>query len=92
MGILLVAGFVAVFLTIIYRATTGGDGDGNAASLRGVWGPVEVPVPPGAAIVSTTIAEDRALIRLREPDGGEALLVLDLRRGVELGRFRFSPE
>ena len=91
MGILLVVGFFVVFVTIIYRVVSPGDGE-KASTPRGLYGEVDVTMPKDAQIVSTDLQGDRALIRIREVDGAETLMVFDVRRGHELGRFRLKPE
>jgi hypothetical protein len=92
MGVLLIVGFIIVFGTIIYRVVAPGDEAGDAAAPRGVYGAVDVALPAGAAIVSTGVSGDRAVVRIRAGDGTESLVVLDLRRGHELGRFRLTGE
>ncbi|MFV2091581.1 MAG: hypothetical protein ACC634_00705 [Hyphomicrobiales bacterium] len=93
MGVLLVLGFVVVFATIVYRVVASGDEAKSPASARGAFGAVEVAVPAGAQVVATDLRGDRALVRLRVGEGvagREELLVLDIKRGIVLGRFRLN--
>lgn len=95
MGVLLVIGFIVVFSTIIYRVVVSGDEAKSSASTRGTFGAVEVAVPAGARVVATDLRGDRALVRLRVGEGvqsREELLVLDIKRGIVLGRFRLTAE
>ena len=95
MGVLLVIGFAVVFTTIVYRVAASGDEDKSPARSRGVFGVVEVPVPVGGQVVATDLRGDRALVRLKVGEGAngfEEMLVLDIKRGVVLGRFRLTPK
>ena len=91
MGVLLIVGFIVVFITIIYRVVASGDAS-QAAAPRGVFGQVDVNIPAGATIVSTTVDGDRALVRMSGADGVQTLIVFDIRRGHEVGRFRLNSE
>ena len=86
MGILLVVGFFVVFITIIYRVVSPGDPDVSTAR-KGIFGSVEVGLTKGAEILSSTVDGDRAVVQVREADGSQMLIVMDIRRGHETGRF-----
>jgi len=90
MGVLLIVGFFVVFATIIYRVSSSGDGT-ESATPRGVFGEIDVGIPAGAKIISTTLDGDRALLRIVGADGVETLIIFDIRRGLEVGRFRLNP-
>lgn len=90
MGVLLILGFAVVFGTIIYRVVSPGDDGGAPVPARGTFGDVDISLPTGASIISTEISGERALVRTRAETGEEALIILDLRRGRELGRFRLT--
>lgn len=91
MGILLVVGFFVIFVTIIYRVVSPGDGP-QATAPRGVYGDVAVKLPKGSEIISTEFHGDRAMVRTRSSEGTEMLIVFDVRRGYEVGRFHLTQE
>jgi hypothetical protein len=84
MGAALVAGFAVVITTIVYRAAN--PEAGSAAADQG-FGEVQVAAPPGAQVVGTVLDGRRALVTLRGADGRETLIILDVIRGQEVGRF-----
>lgn len=86
MGILLVVGFFVVFITIIYRVVSPGDPE-VAAVRKGIFGAVEVGLDRGAEILSSTVDGDRAVVQVKDTDGSQSLIVFDIRRGHETGRF-----
>ena len=92
MGILLVAGFIVVFSTIIYRSVKLGSQDGAAApvSRRG-FEPVEAALAPGAVLEAVVVDGDRLAATTRLANGGGSEIILfDIRRGQELGLIRLS--
>ncbi|MHA1545774.1 MAG: hypothetical protein ACTSUY_05055 [Alphaproteobacteria bacterium] len=90
MGVLLIIGFAVVLTTIVYRAATPGDEAKSAIRTRGAFGVVEVSIPTGSQVVETDLRGERALVRLQGA-GATELLVLDIKRGIVLGRFRLEP-
>ena len=93
MGVLLVVGFVVVFSTIIYRTVNLGDGVSGAASEGAAAGyERNVTLPAGARIEQVTADNDRLLVEVVEAEGARLLVVLDARRGREIGRFRLAPQ
>jgi hypothetical protein len=83
MGVLLVFGFAVVIITIANRAAN----PESTATAEGGFGTVEVAAPPGARVVRTVLEGRRALVTLRDEAGRETLVVLDVIRGQEVGRF-----
>ena len=65
--------------------TTGG-------AAPAAFGERHLVVPAGDRIIAMTATGDRLVLRLDRPDGGEYLLVVDLKTGVRLGTIRLGPE
>ena len=93
MGILLVIGFIVVFSTIIYRTVNpGGDKPGETGDNGAKGFERNVVLPAGARVEQVTSDNDRLLVEIVEADGARLLVVLDARRGREIGRFRLAPQ
>lgn len=93
MGILLVVGFILVFSTIIYRTVNLGDDEGApgvATTAKGY--DRAIALPAGAQVQRVTPDSDRLLVEVVQADGVRMLIVLDARRGREIGRFRLSTQ
>lgn len=85
LGILLLVGLAVVVGTIIKRVN-----DPSTAKIkRPGFGKVMLQVPENAELLGTETTADRLVLRLRD-DLGDFLLVLDIRKGVELGRIRLN--
>lgn len=87
MGVMLVAGIVALGFGIAYRIH-----HPQTASSATVHAPIAphgmpraVTLPSGARVISTQSDGDRVMVRLALADGGEELLLLDWRSGATLG-------
>jgi hypothetical protein len=78
MGVLILAGFVVVAVTLAVR-TKGNDP--NGAPFQNV-----VQLPAGGKIVETTFGDDKIILRIRMQNGGDALVLIDARDGRERGR------
>jgi len=104
MAVLIVAALTAVVFTLVQRAGDGA-AVGAASSGRpgapapsvpiaGLPGPgfgeTSVALPPGAEIVETRIGDGRIVLRIREPGGGAALVVIDAATGRRLGLVRIE--
>lgn len=89
MGVLIVIGLIVVFGTIIYRLSS--SPDPAAAPVRGQFGSVDVPVAEGTAVVRTTFIEDRLSI-VTTNEGVLEVIIVDTKRGVELGRVRLVAD
>jgi len=88
LGVLLVAGFAVVVVTIMSRI---GQRATPAAHLA-PFGNTTVTLPPDSLVMEVQGAGDRILLRLDLADGGEMLLVLDAATGTELGRIKLDRE
>ncbi len=89
MGVLIVIGLIVVFGTIIYRLSS--SPDAASAPIRGQFGTVDVPVMQGTAVVRTTFIEDRLSI-VTTNEGVLEVIIIDTKRGVELGRVRLIAD
>jgi len=89
MGVLIVIGLIVVFGTIIYRLSS--SPDPASVPVRGQFGSVDVPVAEGTAVVRTTFIEDRLSI-VTTNEGVLEVIIVDTKRGVELGRVRLVAD
>src|SRR5215468_1347037 len=92
MGVLLIAGFAVVVVTIMSRM-----GQRAAVTAPGVahlapFGAASVTLPADSLVMEVQGAGDRILLRLDLRDGSEMLLVLDAATGTELGRIKLDHE
>ena len=84
MGVLIVAGFVVIAVTLVMRT----QGSGKASSVYRT----NVSLPPGTSIVQTEIANGQVLLRLAGAGGESWLVVIDSDKGTEQGRIQLVPE
>jgi uncharacterized protein DUF6476 len=94
MGVLLIAGFAVVVVTITGRMSQRGalPGPAVAAAHPAPFGNTTVTLPADALVMEVQGAGDRILLRLDLRDGTEMLLVLDAVTGTELGRIKLDHE
>ena len=78
MGVLILAGFVIVAVTLAVRMQ---EVDEPREAYRNL-----VTLPAGARIVETQVADDRIVLRLQAEDGSQSLLLLNAADGTERGR------
>jgi hypothetical protein len=90
MGVMIVVGLIVVVGTIIYRLNATPDA-ATVAAARGQFGTVDVPVMQGTAVVRTAFLEDRLSI-VTTNDGVLEVIIIDTKRGVELGRVRLIAD
>lgn len=98
MGLVIVAGFIFVAVTIYTRARdsagqTGdvrtvdfGTGDFGAGDFR-----TEVAVPAGE-LLEVTVGGGQIVLRYRGPDGGERLVLVDQATGRRAGTVTLVPQ
>jgi len=84
MGVLLVAGVVALGLAIAVRVQRGPAAETAAQ-------PLHLSLPDGARILATEMSGDRLLVRLSLGDGAEQLLLLNARTGAEIAVIATRP-
>jgi hypothetical protein len=93
MGVLLIAGFAVVVVTIMGRMTQKAAPVAPAVTAHLTpFGNATVTLPPDALVMEVQGAGDRILLRLDLRDGSEMLLVLDAATGSELGRIKLEHE
>ena len=83
MGVLIVAGFIVVAVTLVMR-------------MQGMAEPEKaysttLSLPAGMEIAESAMADGRILLRLAAADGGSWLMIVDARTGEEQGRIRLLP-
>jgi hypothetical protein len=82
MGVLILVGFVVVAVTLVMRAQGGREAKAPFQNM--------VRLPAGGQIIETRLSDDRILLRVRNADGAEALIVLDADNGQEMGRLNVA--
>jgi hypothetical protein len=92
LGVLLVAGFAVVVVTIMGRLGQRAAPAPPAAARLAPFGNATVTLPANALVMEVQGAGDRILLRLDLADGSEMLLVLDAATGAELGRIKLEHE
>lgn len=86
----MLAGFLAVILAIIYKL--GALSPAEPAGLPAAAVDARIPVPPGTRILTTAVDAERALLTLEGADGERSLVLIDLKSGEVLGRYRLVAE
>ncbi len=84
LGVLLVAGVIALAMLVTARIERG-------PQARASAGPVHQALPPGSRIVATELSGDRLLVRVALADGSEALLLYDARNGAPIAVIDGAP-
>ena len=84
MGILLLAGFALVAITIVKRAANPEAASAKALAA-GQFGESEVRVAPGEAVKSFSMTEDRIAIHV-VGSTGEQIILVSAKTGQEIGR------
>lgn len=85
MTTLLVIGVIVVAVTIVRRA-------GKLTATRTGFAPVEVTVPGEATIERLSLDGDRLAVHVKGRGGDDQILVLDVRRGAVVGRFKLRRQ
>ncbi len=98
LGVAILAAAAVIIATIVERAgNLAADPQSVVAPATGeaapaAFGERHLSIPAGDRIAAMTATGDRLILRLDRPDGGEYLLVVDLKTGVRLGTIRLGPE
>lgn len=94
MGVMLVLGFALVVTTIVRRASHP-ETAASTAGLAGRFGVTDVHIEPGEKVRSVTMTDDKLAVHLGSDKpgggGGEEIVIVSARTGVELGRIRLRP-
>ena len=95
MGVFIVVGLTVVIVTVIKRQ--GSEGPSAMQSLAGVSVPVEhgfgekrIQISKGAKVLETIIDGNRLVVRLDLSGGGQALLLVDITTGQQIGLIRLD--
>jgi len=88
MAVLIVVGLTVVVITAIKRT---GDGGAPVAAKGAAFGDVQVAIPAGARVETTTVDGGRLVVTLVQSDGSRRTMVVDLATGKRLGMIRFVP-
>lgn len=89
MGVLLLAGFGLVVATIVNRASHPQE-NAKLIGPGGRFGLSEINVDPSDRVRSLTMNEDRMAIHMAG-EKGEEIVIVNVKTGIELGRFRLRP-
>ncbi len=98
MGLLILAGFGVVVVTLYNRATAPEDSGGKAESAGDAapagslpsFGLARLGLPAGSRVVETTAEGGRLMLRVRGPAGAETIHVIDLATGARLGTIEIT--
>ncbi|MES1990576.1 MAG: hypothetical protein V4441_06460 [Pseudomonadota bacterium] len=90
MGVLLLAGFALVVTTIVKRASDPAAMSARVVGPGGQFGLSDVAIEKGDVVRSVTLNEDRAAVHVAGA-GGDEIIILNVKSGAELGRFRLHP-
>jgi hypothetical protein len=86
-------GFVAVFVAILYRTGVfGGPEAGTLPVVSGETVSASIPLEAGERVVASDLDGTRILLRVRNSDNAEALIVFDTISGTMVGRYRIQPQ
>jgi hypothetical protein len=94
MAVLIAAGLTVLVVMVVKNA--GKDATqvpGTAAGARAPtsgFGETGINLPPGAKIIETSTGDGRIVLRIRQPDGAQALVVIDAATGRRLGLVRLK--
>lgn len=93
MGLVIVAGFIFVAVTIYTRArdTAGQTGDVRPGNFAAGDFRTEVAVPAGE-LVEVTVGGGQIVLRYRAADGGERLVLVDQATGRRAGTVTLVPQ
>lgn len=89
MGVVLVAGFGVVVATLIHRASSPSVSE-RSLSRSGQFGINDVQITKGDVVRSVSLNEDRMSVLMAGAEG-EEIIILNVKTGLELGRFRLRP-
>jgi hypothetical protein len=93
MGVLLVAGFAVVVVTIMSRISQRATPPAAPAVAHlAPFGDTTVTLPADSLVMEVQGAGERIFLRLELADGSEMLLILDAATGAELGRIKLERE
>ena len=71
-GAIMVMGFVAIVIAVVYRLNGGDDSAGTVTA-----GPVPLVLPQGARVTGTAVSDSRIALTLSLPDGRRVIRVHD---------------
>lgn len=89
MGVLLVAGFGLVVTTIVHRVSNP-KAEVRVIGPGGQFGTTDVAIEKGDVVRSVNLNEDRMAIHVAGAQG-EEIVIVNVKSGQELGRFRLRP-
>lgn len=86
MGILILAALAVIIATVASRMS----GEEGAPRAKGQAAgappePVALGLPEGSSVAEMQATDDRLVLRVRLPEGGERIVILDLESGALLG-------
>ncbi|MGI9386017.1 MAG: hypothetical protein ACR2OX_01170 [Methyloligellaceae bacterium] len=94
MGVLLIAGFAIIIVTIVNRATGIGKNERQPAAITGFEDSgtaVEVPVARGADVTTLDLDGNRLAIMFKTPSGSE-ITIVHIKTGKILRQFKLKEK
>lgn len=98
MGVLLVAGIVALGFAVQYRLNHPRPAPAGSPAAAPAIGPVGTPsamtldLPPGARVVGAEASGDRLVVRVELASGGEELIIVNLATGAPVATVTLRPQ
>ncbi len=84
LGVLIVVGLIALLTAVVLR---GGGGSRALPAEKAM----HVPLPKGAVVEEMQISGNTLALRLKLPQGGREVIVIDAKRGHVIRRVRLGP-
>lgn len=95
MTVMLIAGFILLFVGIYMQSNRVGseaDNASNAVLRDGERTIIDLPAVAGGAIHAMHVNEGRIILHLRGASGGDEISIINLRTGAEQRRIRIVPQ
>ena len=94
LGLLLVAGIVALGFAVQYRLSHPRPATGAAPAIGPAGAPsaTTLDLPPGARVVGAEASGDRLVVRIELAGGGEELVVVNLATGTPIATVTLRPK
>ena len=91
MGVILIVGFITVFVTIGYRIANPRAPAPTQSGTEQIYN-TSISIPRGGEISDLKAGDERALVTITGLNGVQTLIVLDTAEGKIIGRFTLMQE
>ena len=90
LGVLLVAGFLVIVGTIIYRATDLGEDENSTKESGSITPTLSIASPEGMTLTGFSKNEKVTVFRFRDSEGIEAIMIIDNATGEVLANLKLE--